>query len=152
MRFRAHVDEGVEHLLEGSPEDEALARIELGVNHEEQHQELLLTDILHAFFTNPLRPAYQAGQVEALPPMSQDGEPGASSMEAPVYPASGKAVPLRYQQFSGGLCEAGRGEGSVSYTHLGWGGLPPLPMPPPPPWRGPTCCFTMRVLALKWMV
>jgi ergothioneine biosynthesis protein EgtB len=111
LRFRAHVDEGVEHLLEGSPEDEALARIELGVNHEEQHQELLLTDILHAFFTNPLRPAYQAGQVEALPPMSQDGEPGASSMEAPVYPASGKAVPLRYQQFSGGLCEAGRGEG-----------------------------------------
>ena len=53
LRYRAHVDEGIERLLEGDPEAEAWQRIELGVNHEEQHQELLLTDTLHAFFTNP---------------------------------------------------------------------------------------------------
>ena len=58
LRYREHVDRGVEQLLEMGAEAEALRRIELGVNHEEQHQELLLTDILHAFFTNPLRPVY----------------------------------------------------------------------------------------------
>ena len=63
------MDEAIEQLLEASAEPEALRRIELGVNHEEQHQELLLTDILHAFFTNPLRPIY-------LPEMRslEDGE------------------------------------------------------------------------------
>ena len=59
LRYRAHVDEAIESMLEHDADPEALKRIELGANHEEQHQELLLTDILHAFFTNPMRPAYQ---------------------------------------------------------------------------------------------
>ncbi len=58
LRFRAYVDEHIQKLLEGNPPAEALARIQLGIHHEEQHQELILTDILHAFFTNPLRPVY----------------------------------------------------------------------------------------------
>jgi ergothioneine biosynthesis protein EgtB len=52
------VDAGIEKLLDTDADPEALRRIVLGANHEEQHQELLLTDILSAFFTNPLRPAY----------------------------------------------------------------------------------------------
>lgn len=67
LAFREHVDSAVLRLLENGAEPEALSRIELGVNHEEQHQELLLTDVLHAFFTNPLRPAYRAGGLGPTP-------------------------------------------------------------------------------------
>jgi hypothetical protein len=48
----------METLLEGRIDDEAARLIMLGVNHEQQHQELMLTDINHAFFLNPLHPAY----------------------------------------------------------------------------------------------
>ena len=58
LHYRQHVDDGIEKLLESDTDPEALKRIVLGANHEEQHQELLLTDILNAFFTNPLRPPY----------------------------------------------------------------------------------------------
>lgn len=92
LHFRRHVDEGIDRLLEGNPPAEALTRIELGVNHEEQHQELLLTDMLHALFTNPLRPAYLAG--------------------AGAAKAAGVAVDLSFIDFEGELREAGHtGEG-----------------------------------------
>src|ERR1700735_1968336 len=55
LQFRAHVDEAIDRLMETDVPGEALRRIELGLNHEEQHQELLLTDIKHALFTNPLQ-------------------------------------------------------------------------------------------------
>jgi ergothioneine biosynthesis protein EgtB len=57
--YRAAVDEAMAALLRDPP-PEAPALLELGLQHEEQHQELLLTDILHALGANPLRPAYDA--------------------------------------------------------------------------------------------
>jgi ergothioneine biosynthesis protein EgtB len=61
-RYRAHVDEHVLDLLECSDDDD-LDRISpivtLGVNHEQQHQELILTDLKHMLSHNPLHPVYR---------------------------------------------------------------------------------------------
>jgi ergothioneine biosynthesis protein EgtB len=55
--YRAHVDEALDRALPLLP-PQALDLVELGTHHEQQHQELLLTDILAAFAENPLEPAY----------------------------------------------------------------------------------------------
>jgi ergothioneine biosynthesis protein EgtB len=59
LAYRRHVDARIAQLLGQTPEDEALRRIVLGLEHEHQHLELAATDIKHAFFTNPLHPAYK---------------------------------------------------------------------------------------------
>jgi len=59
--FRAHVDEGVERLVTETDDAqlaEVLRILEIGLHHEQQHQELILTDILHAFGQNPIAPVY----------------------------------------------------------------------------------------------
>jgi len=61
-RYRAYVDEQMALLFASVNEEnlEELAfRATLGLNHEQQHQELLLMDIKHNLFVNPLRPAYR---------------------------------------------------------------------------------------------
>lgn len=56
--FRDHVDAAMQSYLDTSPDKGVLELIELGLHHEQQHQELLLTDIKHALSRNPLHPAY----------------------------------------------------------------------------------------------
>ena len=84
LAYRAHVDAGLEKLFARGIEPGAeLARvIELGVNHEQQHQELMLTDILALFAVNPLRPAYLTPR-----PRAELGEP----------------APLAWIAFTGGI-------------------------------------------------
>lgn len=68
--YRGHVDQAMELLLGAKPDANLLALVELGLHHEMQHQELLLTDILHLFAQNPLKPAFREGEplaVEADP-------------------------------------------------------------------------------------
>ncbi len=61
LRYREHVDAELDAMLAtGDVPPAVLAVIELGLHHEQQHQELLLTDLLHAFAANPLAPAYRA--------------------------------------------------------------------------------------------
>ena len=70
--YRAHVDDALAKLFaRGISATSPIARlVEVGINHEQQHQELLLTDILALFAANPLRPAYRQGQgdVNSTPP------------------------------------------------------------------------------------
>jgi ergothioneine biosynthesis protein EgtB len=61
--YRAWVDRGMERLLasmDGERTSAAAALVELGLNHEQQHQELILTDIKYNLAVNPLHPAYHA--------------------------------------------------------------------------------------------
>jgi ergothioneine biosynthesis protein EgtB len=60
LAYRAHVDEAMARRLdEGTLDAEGLALVELGVQHEQQHEELILTDVKHLLSRNPLRPAYR---------------------------------------------------------------------------------------------
>src|SRR5690348_9602302 len=64
-QYRAHVDAAMQCLSERPLSPEAAALIELGLHHEQQHQELLLMDIKHVLSTNPLQPAYAPATLDA---------------------------------------------------------------------------------------
>jgi ergothioneine biosynthesis protein EgtB len=87
LGYRAHVDAAMAVLMRHPLEDEAARRIALGLEHEQQHQELIATDIKHALFTNPLHPSYLEVAVEKR-----------SETIAP---------PLDWVDFSAGLTEIG---------------------------------------------
>ena len=87
LRYREHVDEHMQKLFRARPEDDKLLSVAtLGINHEQQHQELMLTDIKHLFSLNPLLPAYRPGGADE----SNDG-----------------AAPLHFIPFDGGILEIG---------------------------------------------
>ena len=87
LAFRAHVDHEMDTFLVGGADEEATRRVVLGLNHEQQHQELVLTDIKHAFFSNPMSPSYKTA------PLSKAKAPPVSD--------------LTWHTFDGGLVEIG---------------------------------------------
>jgi ergothioneine biosynthesis protein EgtB len=95
--YRAYVDEALARLC-GALSPEAAALIELGINHEQQHQELLLTDILALFAAEPLKPAYR------------EADPGVRACEA---------VQLEWVAFEGGIFEVGHDGDGFAYDNEG---------------------------------
>jgi ergothioneine biosynthesis protein EgtB len=74
--YRAHVDAAVERLIARVPAADAervFAIVEIGLHHEQQHQELLITDVLHAFAQNPTEPAYDPDWREPHPTQGPRG-------------------------------------------------------------------------------
>src|SRR5262245_24104933 len=70
FRYRRHVDLALRDLIETARAAhwaEVHSRVQLGLNHEQQHQELLVTDIKHNLAINPLRPAYAEPDRPAAP-------------------------------------------------------------------------------------
>ena len=64
LDYRQHVEKGMQQLMESKLDPEAARRITLGLHHEQQHQELLATDIKHALWSNPLHPSYIEGGLD----------------------------------------------------------------------------------------
>jgi ergothioneine biosynthesis protein EgtB len=74
--YRAHVDAAIGRLIANVPANKAenvFSILEIGLHHEQQHQELLITDILHAFAQNPTDPVYDA---DWQPPRATQGPRG----------------------------------------------------------------------------
>ncbi len=57
--YRAHVDDGLERLLGAGVDDRVASLVELGLHHEQQHQELMVMDLLHVLSCHPFAPAYR---------------------------------------------------------------------------------------------
>ena len=85
--YRDHVDRAMASLMGYDVAPAVAELIELGCNHEQQHQELLLTDILHLFAQSPLRPAYK--------------DPG------PIAVGKIDSLPANYRAIDGGVIEIG---------------------------------------------
>ena len=94
--YRADVDARMRRLLAAEPADASLAQLlALGLQHEQQHQELILTDLKHLLSHNPLAPAYLAAPLAAAAP----------------------AAPLAWCQFAGGLAEIGHAGAGFSFDN-----------------------------------
>jgi ergothioneine biosynthesis protein EgtB len=90
LAYRAHVDAAIVALIDAEPgiiTPTLVKLLLLGFNHEQQHQELMLTDVKHLLSMNPVAPKYSANAMHPKPDDSTD---------------------LRWSTFSGGLVEIGR--------------------------------------------
>lgn len=71
--YRRHVDDAMMSFLSSDVPQEAVPVIEIGLHHEQQHQELMVTDIKHVLSVNPLYPAYHATPMPEASPAPEAG-------------------------------------------------------------------------------
>jgi ergothioneine biosynthesis protein EgtB len=101
--YRAHVDDRIASFAHGASDEEWLRYapvIELGIHHEQQHQELMLTDLRHLLAQNPLGPAYRP-----LPDRVEQSEPASGRELNGHIDTAGAAV--AWTRFDGGVVEIG---------------------------------------------
>ncbi len=101
--YRIHVDRRMADLLAENESVETARLIEVGLNHEQQHQELLLTDIKYTLWSNPLRPAYR--------------EPAYRGKNAADDGPLGEAPAPSWSPVGEGLYEIGRDAGAFCYDN-----------------------------------
>ena len=142
--YRRHVDGGVHSLCEtiaGDQDHPAWRVLELGLHHEQQHQELLLTDIKHVFWTNPMRPVYHPGALAAPSAAAQGwhrvaegvrtvgyaGDDFAFDNEGPAHKEYVNAFALAHRLVTNAEYAAFIADGGYRQTALwmskGWGAL-----------------------------
>lgn len=92
LAYRHHIDQAMQPLLS---EPDLCPLIELGLNHEQQHQELLLTDLLYSWSFNPLHPVYQP--LSAVTPLAAVTAVSTASV----------TTELRWLEFDGGIYRLG---------------------------------------------
>ena len=112
LAYRRHVDAAMERLL-GAEDAEVQARTELGLHHEQQHQELLVTDFKVTLGSNPLKPAYRAEKSRAPTDAAWQGGDGPSCEGRPLPQDEGSALPLRFCRHGGGLARQGMDAGGA---------------------------------------
>lgn len=102
-RYRHHVDRAMSELLERTTDPDVVDLVELGLHHEQQHQELLVMDITHVLSVHPFSPSY-------LPAPSPGREPSAPA--APIGPAG-------WIDHEGGIVEVGSSRADFSFDNEG---------------------------------
>jgi ergothioneine biosynthesis protein EgtB len=83
--YRQHVDEHIIALLERGVSPEVSALVDIGLNHEQQHQELIVTDVKYALWSQPLRPAYRTGATSMRPNSPVTPVPSTVDFDEGIY-------------------------------------------------------------------
>ena len=99
MAYRRHVDAAVMAMLDRPVEAEVLRRVRMGLEHEQQHLELIVTDIKHALFTNPLKPTLR---------------------DEAWQPVATIAPPVEWATFAPGLVEIGQTPEAEAIESFAW--------------------------------
>ena len=100
-RYRSSIDSHIDNLLSDADEkllDEIEPIVILGIHHEQQHQELLVTDIKHVFAQNPLHPVFRERKIDIV---------------------SAKPAPLSFVEFDEAIVEIGHNGNEFSYDNEG---------------------------------